>query len=180
MLSGILDQYVLKHPSIVSTTASLGPVAGMLPSAASFLLAAFAGKAIKNPRVVSSLQTGASLAFLQSVVKALLPANMLTGLPPFVAGALSGIDDMGYGEYIQQRAPMGAYVQEAMAGGMSEYIQQRPQLGAYVEEAMALDEYIQSPMSGFDVQEALADSEVQGMQSGYAAGSLAKSAFSNI
>jgi hypothetical protein len=184
-LAGVLDQYVLKHPSIVTTTAKLGAFAGVLPSAAAFFTAAFAGKAIKNPKVVSSLQTGATLAFLQSIVGAILPANVRASLPPALSSALSGIDDMGfrgYGEYIQQRPQLGAYVTEAMAGNMGEYIQQNRQLGAYVEEAMALDEYIETPqgMSGFDVEEALADSEVQGMQSGYAAGSLSKTAFSNF
>lgn len=184
-LAGLLDQYVLKHPSVIQTTSKLGAFAGVLPSAASFFLAAFAGKAIKNPKVVTSLQTGATLAFLQSLVGAVLPATMRASLPPALSSALSGIDDMGfrgYGEYIQQRPQLGAYVTQAMAGNMGEYIQQNRQLGAYVEEAMALDEYIQTPggMSGFEVEEALADSEVQGMQSGYAAGSLAKTAFSNF
>jgi len=180
IVSGLLDQYVFANPSIAPTMTSLGMARNLVSPAISFFLSAFAGKAIKNPKVVSSLQTGATLALLQAVVKTVVPASALTGLPPAVSGALMGIDDMGYGEYIQQRQPMGAYVREAMA--MGEYIQQRQALGVNVEEAMALDEYIQSPggMGGFDVQEALADSEVQGMQSGYAAGSLAKTSLSSF
>jgi hypothetical protein len=40
-------------------------------------------------------------------------------------------------------------------------------------------EYVQQPMGAFDVNEALADSEVDGMQRGYAAGSLARTVFSS-
>lgn len=173
IVSGLLDQYVFGNASIAPTMAKLGSASKIVSPAIGFVLAAFAGKLIPQPKVVSSLQTGATLALFQAVVKAFVPATALTALPPAIAGALSGIDDMGfrgYGEYIRQRPQLG------------EYNQQRPQLGAYVQEAMALDEYVQDPggMHGYDVQEALADSEVQGMQSGFAAGSLAKTVFSNF
>jgi len=171
LVSGLLDQYVFSNASIAPTMLKLGAAKNIVSPAISFILAAFAGKLIPQPKVVSSIQTGATLAFFQSIVKAFVTPAVAQY--PLLAGALSGIDDMGfrgYGEYIQPRRQLG------------EYIQQRPQLGAYVQEAMALDEYVQDPggMHGFDVQEALADSEVQGMQSGFAAGSLAKTVFSNF
>jgi len=167
IVAGLLDQYVFNSVKLATTMAPLGRAKGILAPAISFVLAAFAGKLIPQPKVVASLQTGATLAFFQAAVKALIPPTALVGLPPAVAGALMGIDDMGFRGY---------------GYGMGEYIQQRPQLGAYVQEAMALDEYVQDPggMHGYDVQEALADSEVQGMQSGFAAGSLAKTVFSNF
>lgn len=172
IVAGLLDQYVLSNASIKPAMDKIGQASKIVSPVIGFVLAAFAGKLIPQPKVVSSLQTGATLALFQAVVKNLIPPTALVSLPPAVAGALSGIDDMGfrgYGEYLQPRRQLG------------EYIQQRPQLGAYVQEAMALDEYVQDPggMHGFDVQEALADSEVQGMQSGFAAGSLAKTVFSN-
>jgi hypothetical protein len=163
LVSGLLDQYVFSNVKLATTMAPLGKAKGIISPAISFILAAFAGKAINQPKIVSSIQTGATLALFQAVVKAFVPT---TGLPLALQSALSGIDDMGFRGY-----------------GYGEYIQQRPQqLGAYVQEAMALDEYIQEPagMHGFEVQEALADSEVQGMQSGFAAGSLAKTVFSNF
>lgn len=166
IVSGLLDQYVFNSPKLATTMLPLGRAKGILAPAISFVLAAFAGKLIPQPKVVSALQTGATLAFFQAAVKAIVPPTALVSLPESVRGALMGIDDMGFRGY---------------GYGMGEYIQQRPQLGAYVQEAMALDEYVQDPggMHGYDVQEALADSEVQGMQSGFAAGSLAKTVFSN-
>jgi len=165
IVSGLLTQYVFNTPSLAPTMLKLGKAGGLISPAISFVLAAFAGKLIPQPKIVSSIQTGATLALFQAVVSAFVPK---TGLPLALQSALSGIDDMGFRGY---------------GYGMGEYIQQRPQqLGAYVQEAMALDEYIQEPagMHGYEVQEALADSEVQGMQSGFAAGSLAKTVFSNF
>lgn len=163
IIGGLLQQYVL---SKVTALATQPKIAAMIPSAATFVLAAFAGKVIKNqPKIVSAIQTGATLNLLITAVKTLVLPSLGASLPPFISGALAGIDDMGFRGY-------GGY------GQIGEYVQQRPGLGAYVQEAMALDEYVQdSGMHGFDVQEALADSEVQGMQSGFAAGSLARTSF---
>jgi hypothetical protein len=64
---------------------------------------------------------------------------------------------------------------------MAEYVsdpQNRLTFGANVDEAMALDEYVPS-MEGYEVDEALADSEIDGMQRGYAGGSLARTVFSS-
>jgi hypothetical protein len=171
IIGGLLDQYVLKNASIAPTILKLGDVGKMIPSALTFVLAAFAGKVLPNqPKVVSAIQTGATLNLLISAVKAFIVPNLgtMATSAPWLAGALSGIDDMGFRGY-----GYGGY------GQIGEYIQQRPGLGAYVQEAMALDEYVQDGggMHGFDVQEALADSEVQGMQSGFAAGSLARTTF---
>jgi len=169
IIGGLLQQYVLSSASIAPTIAKLGSAGQMIPSALTFVLAAFAGKVLPNqPKVVSAIQTGATLNLLISAVKAFVVPNLGTSLPAFVSGALSGIDDMGFRGY-----GYGGY------GQIGEYVQQRPGLGAYVQEAMALDEYVQDGggMHGFDVQEALADSEVQGMQSGFAAGSLARTTF---
>lgn len=167
IVAGLLDQYVFNSARMAPTMLKIGRAKGVIAPAISFVLAAFAGKAINQPKIVSSIQTGATLALFQAVVKAIIPVDGIPSLPPVITGALMGIDDMGFRGY---------------GYGMGEYIQQRPQLGAYVQEAMALDEYVQDPggMHGFDVQEALADSEVQGMQSGFAAGSLAKTVFSNF
>lgn len=154
---------------VVSNFASSLPaqIAPIIPSAIGFIAAAFAPKVIKNsPQLVGGIQTGATLALLDAVMKNLV----LPQLPANVQGFFAGIDDVGYSGY----GRFGGY-----GRAMGEYLQQPRQIGAHVEEAMALDEYVQDGgMSGFDVQEALADSEVQGMQSGYAAGSLAKTLFS--
>lgn len=170
IIGGLLQQYVLSNASIAPTIAKLGTAAQMIPSALTFVLAAFAGKLLPNqPKVVSAIQTGATLNLLISAVRAFVVPNLGTSLPAFMTGALSGIDDMGFRGF-------GGY---HGYGQIGEYVQQRPGLGAYVSEAMALDEYVQDGggMHGFDVQEALADSEVQGMQSGFAAGSLARTTF---
>lgn len=161
IINNLLNQYVVSRFSAQLPT----QVAPLVAPALGFVAAAFAGKAIKGqPKLVGALQTGATIALLDTLVKKVV-APML---PASVQNLLAGIDDMGYRGYGEYVRPLGEYVQGP-----------RRQLGAYVSEAMALDEYVQDRgMGGFNVQEALADSEVQGMQSGYAAGSLAKTAFS--
>jgi len=170
IIGGLLQEYVLSKITALQTPDML-KVKTLIPSALTFVLAAFAGKVLPNqPKVVSAIQTGATLNLLITAIKTFVVPNLgtMATSAPWLAGALQGIDDMGFRGY-----GYGGY------GQIGEYIQQRPDLGAYVQEAMALDEYVQDGggMHGFDVQEALADSEVQGMQSGFAAGSLARTTF---
>lgn len=156
VLGNALKTYVIdKYMS--SMTASLGSAAKVLPGALSFVLAAFSGKFIKNPKIVATVQTGAAIALFDGIFQAFVKPAVATN--PTAAALLAGVDDYGY-------------------RGYGEYVPAQRQLGYDVQEAMALDEYIpgQGGM-GFDVSEALAESEVQGFQAGYAGGSLSKTVF---
>ena len=143
-------------------------IAPVIPAVGGFVLALLAPKLIKGkPALVGAIQAGATIALLDTVVKAFVIPNLPASITPY----LQGIDDVGYGRFGGFGYP-----------SLGEYIPQQPGLGDYgieAYEAMALDEYVQERSGmGYDVNEALADSEVQGFQSGYAAGSLAKTVFS--
>ncbi len=144
-------------------------VAPIVPAIGGFVLALLAPKLIKGkPALVGAIQAGATIALLDTVVKSFV----IPQLPATVKPYLQGIDDIGYGSFSGFGYPsLGEYIPQ-QPGSLSDY-------GIEAHEAMALDEYVQERSGmGFDVNEALADSEVQGFQSGYAAGSLAKTVFS--
>jgi hypothetical protein len=156
VVRNLITKYVV--PSLpASISGSLGKYAGLLPAVGAFAIGLFAPKFIKgNDKLLRGVQAGATLVLLEAVmdivVKPLLPASVTS---------LMGTGYAGYGgEYIRQRTrlPYQGY-------------------GAVAREAVA--EYVQQPMGAFDVNEALADSEVDGMQRGYAAGSLARTVFSS-
>lgn len=146
--------------------ASIAPV---IPAVGGFVLALLAPKLIKGkPALVGAIQAGATIALLDTVVKAFVIPHLPASVTPY----LQGIDDVGYGRFGGFGYPsLGEYIPQ-QPGSLSDY-------GIEAHEAMALDEYVQERSGmGYDVNEALADSEVQGFQSGYAAGSLAKTVFS--
>jgi hypothetical protein len=129
-----------------------------IPAAAVFGLSMFAGKFITNAKVLSGVQAGATLVLFDAIFTQFVMPQLGTATKYFQPGVGFG----GYGgEYIRQRTPLPYQGYGAMA-----------------REAVA--EYVQQPgMGAFDVNEALAGSEVQAMQTGYAAGSLAKTVFSS-
>lgn len=161
IINGLLNTYVLSKISAL-TTGAMAQFAPVLPAVATFGLAAVAGKFIKQPKLLNALQTGAGLVLIDTIVKKVLLPR-LTMLPAPIVAALAGIDDMGFSEYL----PSGGRFRPALA----EYVGQP---GVHPGEAMALDEYVHD--SGDHT--ALSDSEMQGLQSGYAAGSLARPLFS--
>ena len=139
-------------------------LAPVIPAALGLVAAAFAGKFIKGqPAVVQGLQTGATIAFFDVAFGALLKAVGQDSKLAYLAPGLSG----GYGEYLP--LPVSDY---------GEYLPQQAQspMGAEVQEALA--EYVQNPMSGMDVEEALAADEVDQLQRGYASGGFAHTVFS--
>lgn len=157
VLSNVISTYVM--PKIpLPIPAQVGAI---LPPAAAFLAAGFLAPKIGNAATASAIQTGAAIALFDTIVTKVLKPM----LPPAVQGLL-GVDDMGVGRY---------------GMGMGEYVAQRPQLGAEAYEAMALDEYVadNGQMGAYDVSEALADSEMESLQTGYAGGSLRGTAFSS-
>lgn len=165
VINNLLGKYVVSKLNLVKadTSAQMAKVFGLLPSVTGFVAAAFAGKMIKNqPKLVEGLQVGATIALLQQVFEAFVKPNLPANMQPMFAGV---------GEYL----PM-----QGLGGGYGEYLQPRQQmLGAPVQEALALDEYVSGFGNSFDVEEALADSEASGLQSGYAGGSLARTVFSS-
>jgi len=165
VINNLLGKYVVsKFKDTLGTSPTMVKVAGMLPSAIGFVAAAFAGKVIKGqPKLVEGIQVGATFQLLEQAFKAFVQPNLPAGA---VAEMFSGVGEylplqggMGYGEYLQPRQQM---------------------LGAPVQEALALGEYVSGfGGNGFDVEEALADSEANGLQTGYAGGSLSRTVFSS-
>ena len=161
----------------------LVPKLGTLPEAAKQLLPAglmFIGATMLAPKLLKGkakllegLQMGATLSLLDTIVKQFIAPQLPTaGIMGTIRGALSGYDDMGvqgygYGSYIAD--PRGYSLPPAHAT-------MEPGVGLDAHEAMALDEYVSDV--GYDVNEALADSEVDYMQRGGAGGTLAHSVFS--
>ena len=177
VLANALDTYVLNSTVNGVKTSRLGTiptqVAAILPSAIGFLAAGFlAPKIVKHADALNSIQIGASLALFDAIfTKVVKPALNLTA-GSTAALLLAGVDDMG----VQGFRGYGGYNYGGFSG---EYLPSRQQpLGLDVHEAMALDEYVPGGQAmGYDVSEALSDSEVDGMQRGFAAGSLAKTVF---
>lgn len=163
VLANVIKQQLFDPGKPLATaTTSLGPkVAPLLPAGLVFVGSMFLGKVVKNPKIVSAAQSGAALVLFDAVFNNLIKPS----LPANVTALLGGVNDMGYGR-------------------MGEYLPQRQQLpvagyGLDVQEAMALDEYVPDRGMGMQVDEALAESEVDGMQRGYAAGSLSRTVFSS-
>lgn len=152
----LFSKYVV--PKIRPTTTVVGSTAdkmyGLIPAAGAFAVGLFAPKFVKNPKLLAGIQTGAALVLFETLFSKFVAPSLGTAAPYFAP--LSGLGYYG-GEYIAQRPRL-------------------PMMGAVAREAMA--EYTQQPMGAFDVNEALAGSEVQAMQSGYAGGSLARTLFS--
>lgn len=137
-----------------------------------FLLSVFAGPAVlkgaTGRKILEGLQLGSLVATFDTVLSAVLPANVKTYLP-----GIAGYDDMGvlgygYGAYMAD--PTGYSLPPAHAS-------LEPGMGLDVHEAMALDAYVADDGLGLNVEEALADSESDYMQRGGAGGSLAKTVF---
>lgn len=161
-LTVVLKENVLNNIAALSPSTQTNVYAkkamACIPAAATFGLSMFAGKFITNPKVLSGIQAGATLVLFDAIFTQFVMPQLGTAMKYFQP--VSGFSGYG-GEYIRQRTPLpyqgyGAMAREAVA----EYVQQ-PGMGAY------------------DVNEALAGSEVQAMQTGYAAGSLAKTVFSS-
>lgn len=165
VVNNLLKQYVVPKLG-TSLPAKLVPV---LPALGGFVLAAFAPKLLPGKTaLVNGLQAGAVVALGDALVNTFIRPS----LPANVQGLLAGVDD-GYGAYGRFGYGYGEYLNPPAQRSIG--------MGTDVSEAMALDEYVQQPggLSGFDVQEALSDNEVQGFQSGFAAGSLSKTVFSS-
>ena len=130
-------------------------LASFAPSLPSFLIlmgSVFGQKALKKSAPV--IQQGAALAFFDTLL----------------AGAVRAFDDKGkIAPYVTQ-API------AMKG-YSEYVEWGDYgMGEYLEEGAIHPDYDMG--MGVDVEEALADDEVDAFQTGYASGTLARSVFS--
>lgn len=176
VLHGLFRHYV--NPMLKldpDTERKFGP---LIPAGALFLASMFAPKIIKGkPKIVEGIQLGATFSLLNTIVRQFVaPSLPDTGVMATVKGALSGYDDVGvmgygYGSYVADPS-----LYELPAPSPTAAI--GPGVGLDVTEAMALDEYIAEPL-GFDVQEALAGTEVDYMQRGGAGGSLAKTVFTD-
>lgn len=146
-------------PSLgTSIPAQLTPI---LPAAGAFVVAAFAGKFIKKPALLSSVQTGAALALFdvlfEQFVKPALPASV----SPYLGG---------YGEYM----PAGSLPYSSRAN-LTRALNPVAGFGEYTREAMARDEYVPAGLLGsYDVNDALTGGEIASMTTGHASGVFKK------
>lgn len=159
----VTEPYLLKNAATMPSTGTTAKLIQMAPAAAAFALGLFVPKFIKNPKIVAGIQTGAALVLFDALFTKFVYGGVTDAKTKNYLNPSMGVSGFGYygGEYIAQRPRL-------------------PMMGAVAREAMALDEYVQQPgMGAFDVNEALAGSEVQAMQTGYAGGSLARTLFSS-
>jgi hypothetical protein len=159
-------------------SAQLGRAAPFVPAGAMFLLSTLVAPKIgflrRKTKILEGMQLGSAFALFDTVVKELV-SPALMGTAPTLATALAGYDDVGV-------MGMGSYIADPTGYSLPPASQvAEPGVGLDVTEAMALDEYIAEPMGGmgFNIEEVLADSEIDYMQRGGAGGSLAKTVFTD-
>jgi hypothetical protein len=171
LIRGVVQQHVVNR--FAANLGSLPPfVASAMAPALTFLASIFIGPKVLKGTTGRQLLEGLQMGALMTTFDTMLKGAVGGSLPPMLQGAFGGYDDMGVMGY-------GAYLSDPTGYSLPPAHQTlEPGMGLDVNEAMALDAYVADDgMSGFNAQEALADSEGAYMQSGGAGGSLAKTVF---